>query len=106
LVRSNITKYINQKLPFEYDKCLVALNSLQSKAWDISENPDVEERTKVQALSLAKECIISKLDLLTNTTVVDDAMKFVEKSKEKLISKEEENVDNESKEPDYDEDKE
>jgi predicted transcriptional regulator len=84
LSRSNIRKYINHKLPFEYDKCLAALNSLQKKAWEMSENPDVEERTKVQALSLAKECVINKLDLLTNATVVSDSMKFVQQSKEKL----------------------
>ena len=29
--------------------------------------------------------MINKLDLLTNATVVDDAMKFIEHSKEKLM---------------------
>jgi predicted transcriptional regulator len=38
--RNNIRKYIDKKLPFEYDKCLVALNSLQKKAWEISEKSD------------------------------------------------------------------
>ena len=37
------------------------------------------------ALSLAKECYSMKLDLLTNATVVDDAIRFVSsKSKEML----------------------
>ena len=36
-----------------------------------------EERRQVQALSLARDCVINKLDLLTNATVVNDAMKFV-----------------------------
>jgi hypothetical protein len=31
----------------------------------------------MQALSLAKECYSMKLELLTNATVVDDAMRFV-----------------------------
>jgi hypothetical protein len=31
-------------------------------------------------LSLAKECYSIKLDLLTNATVVDDAINFVEKN--------------------------
>ena len=75
------------------------MNYLIAKAQKILEN---RERTKVQALSLAKECVINKLDLLTNATVVEDAMKFVENSKEELMSKEEVNVDNESKQPDYD----
>jgi len=41
---------------------------------------------KIQALSLAKDCYSMKLDLLTNATVVDDAIRFVsesEKSKDK-----------------------
>jgi hypothetical protein len=36
-----------------------------------------DKREKIQALSLAKECYSMKLDLLTNATVVDDAIKFV-----------------------------
>jgi hypothetical protein len=36
-----------------------------------------EKREKLQALSLAKECYSMKLELLTNATVVDDAIRFV-----------------------------
>jgi hypothetical protein len=45
-----------------------------------------DKREKIQALSLAKECYSKKLELLTNATVVDDAIRFVSsnKSKEKL----------------------
>ena len=47
-----------------------------------------------------------KLDLLTNATVVDDAIRFVSnRSNEKLKSSNNINKDNqESNEPDYDED--
>jgi predicted transcriptional regulator len=105
--RFNIKKYIDKKLPFEYDKCMAALNSLQKRAWEISEK-SIEEKTQVQALSLAKDCIINKLDLLTNATVVDDAMKFISsKSKENLKSSSNDNEnDKESNEPDYGGDKE
>jgi predicted transcriptional regulator len=100
--RNNIRKYIDKKLPFEYDKCLVALNSLQKKAWEISEK-SIEEKTQVQALSLAKDCVINKLDLLTNATVVDDAIRFVSnRSNEKLRSSS--NSIQEDKESDYDKD--
>jgi hypothetical protein len=63
----------------------------------------------MQALSLAKECYSMKLDLLTNATVVDDAIRFVSanRSKEKLkISVDSSNEDDkcESKEPNYNED--
>jgi hypothetical protein len=62
----------------------------------------------MQALSLAKECYSMKLDLLTNATVVDDAIRFVsQKSKGKIESANSGSGDDtqESKGPDYGEDK-
>jgi hypothetical protein len=64
------------------------------------------KREKIQALSLAKECYSMKLELLTNATVVDDAIRFVsQRSKENLESSSNSNEDDkeESNEPDYDE---
>ena len=54
-------------------------------------------------MSLAKECYSIKLDMLTNATVVDDAIRFVsDRLKDKLKSSSNSNDDNkESKEPDY-----
>jgi hypothetical protein len=47
-----------------------------------------------------------KLELLTNATVVDDAIRFVsQKSKGKPLANSSEGDKEESKEPDYDEDK-
>jgi hypothetical protein len=66
---------------------------LQKKAWKISENTK-GDKEKIQALSLAKECVINKLDLLTNAGVVDDAIRFVQESEGKLkMSLEEEDDD-------------
>ena len=62
----------------------------------------------MQALSLAKDCYSMKLDLFTNATVVDDAIRFVSsKTKENLKSphnNSNENEKEESIEPDYDQD--
>ncbi len=55
-------------------------------------------------MSLAKECYSMKLDLLTNATVVDDAIRFVSseesKEKQKLSRKDIEGDKEESKELD------
>src|SRR6266487_4438174 len=81
--KSNIKKYIDQRLPEEYEKCLVGLTAILKEAWNTSQHTE-DRREKIQALSLAKECYSMKLDLLTNATVVDDAIRFVsEKSKDK-----------------------
>jgi hypothetical protein len=61
----------------------VGLNAITREAWNTAQNTE-DQREKIQALYLAKECYSMKLDLLTNATVVDDAIRFVsEKSKDK-----------------------
>jgi DNA-binding CsgD family transcriptional regulator len=114
--KENIKKYIDERLPEEYEKCLVGLTAILREAWNTSQQTE-DKREKIQALSLAKECYSMKLDLLTNATVVEDAIRFVyEKSKDKdreqvkrspsTSSSDSRNEDNkESKEPDYGEDK-
>jgi hypothetical protein len=87
--KTNIKKYIDERLPEEYEKCLVGLNAITKEAWNTAQQTE-DRRERIQALSLAKECYSMKLDLLTNATVVDDAIRFVSER---------------SNEPDYDEDK-
>jgi hypothetical protein len=78
--KDNIRKYIDERLPEEYEKCLVGLTAILREAWTTSQQTE-DRREKIQALSLAKECYSMNLDLLTNT-VVDGAIKFVfEKTK-------------------------
>jgi DNA-binding transcriptional regulator LsrR (DeoR family) len=74
--KENITKYIDERLPEEYEKCLVGLNSILKEAWMMSQTESIKG-DKIRALSLAKECYAMKLELLTNATVVDDATRFV-----------------------------
>jgi len=98
--KTNIKRYIDERLPNEYEKCLVGLNSITKEAWNTAHNTE-DKREKIQALSLAKDCYSMKLDLLTNATVVDGAIRFVSKSKENLKSSTEGDKE-ESNEPDYD----
>jgi IS30 family transposase len=107
--KQKIRKYVEERLPDEYEKCLVGITSILKEAWTTSQNTEINKREKIQALSLAKECYSMKLDLLTNATVVNDAMKFVsDKSKEnlkKLPNKEERDSNKqqskEEEQPDY-----
>ena len=87
-------------MPEEYEKCLVGLTAITKEAWNTAANIE-DKREKIQALSLAKECYSMKLDLLTNATVVDDAIRFVSAKTKDLKSFSEGDKD----EPDYDEDK-
>jgi hypothetical protein len=94
------------------------LTAILREAWSTSQQTE-DRREKIQALSLAKDCYLMKLDLLTNATVVDDAIRFVSESKTSKDKEKEQvkgslssssdssgNEDNnkESKESDYDDD--
>jgi hypothetical protein len=84
------------------------LTAITKEAWNTVTNTE-DNREKIDALSLAKECYSMKLDLLTNATVVDDAIRFVSSNKFKdnlrSPSDTDEDYKEESKEPDYDKDK-
>src|SRR6187200_1122337 len=88
--RHNIKRYIDERLPEEYEKCLVGLTAITKEAWNTAQSTE-DKREKIQALSLAKECYSMKLDLLTNATVVDDAIRFVSSHKFKDKGTTEEN---------------
>ncbi|HET7284846.1 MAG TPA: hypothetical protein VFI70_09185, partial [Nitrososphaeraceae archaeon] len=47
--KQNIRKYIDEKLPEEYEKCLVGLNAILREAWNTSQQA-LQEREKIQAL--------------------------------------------------------
>jgi len=47
--RANIKRYIDERLPEEYEKCLVGLTAILREAWNTSQQA-VDKREKIQAL--------------------------------------------------------
>ena len=66
----------------EYEKCLVGITSILKEAWNTVNSKDGKD--KLHALSLAKDCYSIKLELLTNTTLIEDASKFVKEHKNNI----------------------
>jgi hypothetical protein len=63
-----------------------------------------DNKTVLQELALINDCNKYKMDLTTNGVVITDAIKFVQTNKEELMMSQKANHE-ESKEPNYDEDK-
>jgi hypothetical protein len=115
--QENLKTHIDDKLPEEYQNCMVGINQVLKICWEIvnksrnvyNENGNgqtmtvIDNKTVLQALALINDCNKYKMDLTTNGVVITDAIRFVQTNKEKLMSAKEDNK--ESKEPDYDEDK-
>jgi hypothetical protein len=120
--QENLKTHIQERLPEQYQNCMVGINQVLKICWDIvnkSRNMDndnsnghtmtmIDNKTVLQALALINDCNKYKMDLTTNGVVITDAIKFVQTNKEKLTmsTKKEDNGSKENKEePDYDEDK-
>jgi hypothetical protein len=71
-----IHTHIQQRMPEEYHLVGVSINQVLKKAWHIA-NTTPDERIKLQALSLVKDCTTSRLEMITNGIVVSDALKYV-----------------------------
>jgi hypothetical protein len=98
--KESLRTHVQDKLSEEYQKCMVGINHVLNMAWSIvNKSAVVDDKTRLQALALINDCNKYKMDLTTNGVVIADAMKFVQTNKEKLT------ISKESKEPDYNEDK-
>jgi hypothetical protein len=51
--KENIARYVDERLPEEYEKCLVGLNSILKEAWTISQTEGIKG-DKIKALALAR----------------------------------------------------
>jgi orotate phosphoribosyltransferase-like protein len=69
--KENIRKYIDERLPFEYQKCLVGLYSIVCKMSDILNNTNSDSRVILQATSVKMQAYAMRIDLLSNATVIE-----------------------------------
>ena len=116
LAQENLKTHIQDKLPEEYQNCMTGINQVLKICWEIVNkskniNDDngqtvtmTDNKIVLQALALINDCYKYIMDSTTNGFVITDAIKFVHTNKEKLTMSKKED-DKESKEPDYDDDK-
>lgn len=79
--KENIKEYIDEKLPLEYQKCLVGLDAILWKTWQIANNTGSSDRDRLQAISVAMQAYNMKIDLLSNATVVERAVQFIDRNR-------------------------
>ena len=92
--KENIRRYIDERLPFEFHKCLVGLDTIVSKMSDIGNSAESDSRDILQATSVKMQAYAMKIDLLSNATVVEKAVQFVERHKRMTHQNNEVAIDN------------
>jgi hypothetical protein len=74
--KESIREYVTEHLPEQYQVCLVALDSIIKRAFEILETSD-DNREKIQAMELFKDTHLVKLELLSNATTIDSALNYI-----------------------------
>jgi hypothetical protein len=77
-IKEKMTK-VFEKIQEEHEKSIIGLNSTLNEAWAIVENAK-DNKEKLQALSLAKDCYDLREELLCNMPIIDEALKFESES--------------------------
>jgi hypothetical protein len=92
--KKSIKEHLEDKLPLEYNKCISGLEQIIKEGWIIATQADKkgDTREKLQSLALIKDTYNTKMDLLTNASLLQDSIKFVEQSKQNLSNKKENDI--------------
>jgi IS30 family transposase len=94
--KESIKEYVTEYSPEQYQVCLIALDSIIRRAFDIIETSD-DNREKLHAMELFKDTHLVKLELLSNATTIDSALSYIKsKQQEKHLSLDSTNDDDDS----------
>jgi hypothetical protein len=74
--KESIKECATDHLPEQYQVCLVAVDSIIKRAFDIIETSH-DKREKLQAMELFKDTHLVKLELLSNATTIDSALNYI-----------------------------
>src|SRR5215212_1292775 len=85
--KGTIREYATDHLPEQYQVCLVALDSIIKRAFDIVETSE-DNREKLQAMELFKDTHLVKLELLSNATTIDRALNYIRNKQQSQQDKE------------------
>ena len=74
--KESFKKYTTEYLPHQYQVCLLALDEIIKHAFEILETTE-DNREKVAALELFRMTHLTKLELLSNATTIDQALEYI-----------------------------
>jgi hypothetical protein len=75
--KESIKEYATNYLPEQYQICLVALDEIIKRAFDMA-NTTEDNREKISALELFRDTHLEKLGLLSNASTIDHALEFIQ----------------------------
>jgi hypothetical protein len=81
--QENLQHHIHEVVPEEYQKGMTGLRQNLKHVLEIAESVS-DPKTKLKARSIANDCYKYIMDLVTNGSIVTDAIKYVTQNKEQI----------------------
>jgi transcriptional regulator len=82
--RDNLRTHITQRLPDEYNRCLTGLNQVLKTCWSIVNKQYTDDRTKLHATAIIKDCYNYIMELSSNGVVIGNAIEYVTQSQQNI----------------------
>jgi hypothetical protein len=81
--KERLKTHISDTMPAEYQKGMAAIDQVLRMCWAVVGRTN-DERVRLQALALIDQCNAHKMEMVTNGSIVSDALKYVNGKAEKL----------------------
>jgi hypothetical protein len=83
--KQSLSNYLESRFPLYFEECLLGVNDVVREAWNIYRTPGLSPNDKVHVLHLINSANELKIDLCSNGSVIEEAIKFTQVAKNKLI---------------------
>lgn len=77
--------YISNRLPELWESCLMQLHSTMAAVAKIAEDPNTSTHDKLHAHSLMVNCIEVKEELISDPTIIQEALDIVDQTKNRIV---------------------
>jgi hypothetical protein len=94
--QENLDRHIHEIIPVQYQRCMAAMKQNLKQTIEIGESSS-DPRIKLEAKRIANESIRYLMELCTNSGVISEAIKYVNRKQEQIsaIGKPDENIERE-----------
>jgi len=81
---SNIKTWVDELIPLEFNKTIAGYNLIIKTAWQAAQNDNVDVRDRLAALQLLASAYEQKMNMMSNSTLIDKAVQKINNMKKEL----------------------
>ena len=81
---TNIKLWVDELIPLEFNKTIAGYNLIIKTAWQAAQDNNVDVRDRLSALSLLSSAYNDKMNMMTNSTIIGNAVRKIENMKREL----------------------